>query len=128
MKIESVNKNINWHEIQADQKHAYIEVSSLEEVQTLIRESEVPVIVDFYAAWCGPCKRLAPVFEDAANQLSPQYLFVKVNVDTVPGAKEHYQVRAYPTMLEFENGELSKNLIGSNFIMDYLNDLIKNKN
>ncbi|HSX11444.1 MAG TPA: FAD-dependent oxidoreductase [Chlamydiales bacterium] len=76
-----------------------IEVSSSEQFQSEVDASETPVVVDFYATWCGPCKRVMPKIESSANQLVGKVKFLKVNVDKVAGLSQTYNIKAMPTMV-----------------------------
>ena len=69
----------------------------------LVLNSDVPVLVDFYADWCGPCKRLAPTLEELAAE-TPQARIVKVNVDQNPGLASQYGISAIPSLKVFKNG------------------------
>jgi thioredoxin 2 len=72
-------------------------------------KSGVPLLVDFWAPWCGPCRMMAPEFERAAALLEPQVRLVKVNVDEEPALAERFQVRSIPTLLlAFEGRELAR--------------------
>jgi thioredoxin 2 len=74
-----------------------------------LAKSGVPLLVDFWAAWCGPCRTMAPEFERAAAALEPTARLVKVNVDEEPGLAERFAVRSIPTiMLAFEGRELAR--------------------
>ena len=64
-----------------------------------LEKSDVPLVVDFWAAWCGPCKAMAPEFERAAATLKPEARLVKVNVDEEPALAQRFQVRSIPTIL-----------------------------
>jgi thioredoxin 2 len=64
-----------------------------------LEHSDVPLLVDFWASWCGPCRTMAPAFEDAARDLEPQMRLVKVNVDEEPSLAARYGIRGIPTVL-----------------------------
>jgi thioredoxin 1 len=71
-----------------------------------------PVLVDFWAPWCGPCKAIAPILADLAKEFGPKLVIGKVNVDDHGSLAEAYSVRAIPTMLLFKNGQLVDTLVG----------------
>ena len=71
-----------------------------------------PVVVDFYAVWCGPCREFSPVLDRAAEGFTGKIKFVKVNVDESPGLAQNYQVQAIPTVLLFKDGKLADRFTG----------------
>ena len=83
----------------------------------------IPVVVDFYATWCGPCRELAPLLENAAGDYSGRIKFVKVNVDESPGLAQNYEVQAIPLVLFFKGGKLMDRLVGLPSESDLTNKL-----
>jgi thioredoxin 2 len=81
-------------------------------LQKHLASSDVPVIVDFWAPWCGPCKAMAPIFERAAQALEPKARFVKVNVDDNQDSAQRYGVQAIPTLLAFNGGKVAARQAG----------------
>lgn len=75
--------------------------------------SEKPVLVDFWADWCSPCHRLAPVLEQLAAEEAARFVVAKVNVDEQPELAELYDVKAFPTLALFSEGELVHRMIGA---------------
>ncbi len=78
----------------------------------LVLKSELPVLVDFWASWCGPCKMVAPVLEELAADYGGKVKVLKVNVDENPDTASRYSIMSIPTMILFKNGEPIQTLIG----------------
>src|SRR5829696_6777167 len=81
-----------------------IEVPTAQSFDALVRAASLPVIVDFWAPWCGPCRMVAPELERVAAGNAGRYLVVKVNTDAVPELGERFRIRSIPTMAVFEGG------------------------
>lgn len=77
-----------------------------------VLKSDTPVLVDFWAEWCGPCKMLAPVLDEVANELGDSVKVVKVNIDESPETPSQFGVRGIPTLMMFKGGELVSTKVG----------------
>ena len=75
-------------------------------------QSSLPVLVDFYAPWCGPCRMLTPLLERLAEHYAGRILFAKVNIDESPELTERYEITGVPTMLLFRDGKLTDEVVG----------------
>jgi thioredoxin 1 len=75
--------------------------------------SQVPVLVDYWAEWCGPCKMIAPMLEESARSYAGQLQVAKVNVDENPRAPSRYNVRSIPTLMLFKNGQPVATKVGA---------------
>ena len=89
-----------------------------------VLQSELPVLVDFWAPWCGPCKALNPIIHNVADEVEGRAKIVKVNIDESPEIAGKYSIMSIPTLLIFNKGQVSEQLIGlvqKDKIMDKLN-------
>ena len=77
-----------------------------------IERSGVPVIVDFWAPWCGPCRAMAPIFDRAAKEMEPRVRFAKLNVDEEPAIAGRYGIRGIPTLIVFDKGRVAQQHAG----------------
>ena len=82
-------------------------------VESEVIKAEIPVLVDFWAEWCGPCRMIAPILEDLASEYAGKVKIVKLNVDENTVSSATYGVRGIPTLLLFKNGEVVGTKVGA---------------
>lgn len=88
-----------------------------------VLQSDVPVLVDFWAPWCGPCRMVGPIIETVGKKLEGKAKVYKLNVDDNPTTASKYGITGIPTVIVYKNGEVSKQLVGVQQESVYLNAL-----
>ncbi len=92
-----------------------------------VLQSDMPALVDFWAEWCGPCKMIAPILDEIANEYSGKIKVCKVNVDSNPETAAKFNVRGIPTLLVFKNGAVEATKVGAlskGQLTEFVNGLI----
>ena len=79
---------------------------TFQRMSSFVARNALPVVVDFWADWCGPCKGMAPIYAGAAERLETRYRFLKVDTEAEPQLAARYQIRAIPTLMVFHQGKL----------------------
>lgn len=77
-----------------------------------VLEENSPVVVDFWATWCGPCRMLSPIMEEVSDEFNGKVKFVKINVDENPDLAQKYNIASIPTVMVFKDGNVKQNMIG----------------
>lgn len=89
-----------------------LHVSDTDFNDTVIKAG-VPVLVDYWAEWCGPCKMIGPVLDEVSAEYEGKLIIVKLNIDENPKTPQHYGVRGIPTLMIFKNGEVEATKVGA---------------
>ena len=88
------------------------EVLTADQFEEKVLNAHKPVLVDFFATWCGPCKMMAPVLDEVATEVSDRGAIYKIDVDQSPSLAARFEVMSVPTLILFENGTPTKRFVG----------------
>lgn len=97
------------------------------EFESEVIKSDIPVLVDFYASWCGPCKMIAPVVEELSTEMSGKAKIVKIDIDEADDVAAKYNIKSVPTLMFFKNGEVVDQIVGAvpkNIMHDKMQSLL----
>lgn len=106
----------------------YVEIQSKEEFNQQVLESSKPVLVDFWAPWCGPCRMVGPIIEELAETYEGKIVIAKVNTDENSDLSQEYSIMSIPTIMMFNEGKIVEKLIGAQPKEELVNFIDRNLN
>lgn len=98
-----------------------------DQFEATIAQAKGPILVDFWAEWCGPCKQLSPILDDVSKEMGDKVTVAKVNIDDNPESPQKYGVRGIPTLILFKDGKPVATKVGSmpkSQLLDWLNSVV----
>jgi thioredoxin 1 len=103
---------VYWLKYERGEKMGKVLSVDLQTFQTEVMNASIPVLVDFWAPWCGPCRMVAPVMEELAAELTDELKVVKINVDENAALASQYNVMSIPSIMLFKNGQVVEQMMG----------------
>jgi len=111
--LNSVSRNLIFYNFDRLKRNSMALEATDNNFEELVLKSDKPVIVDFWAEWCGPCRMVGPIVEEVGNDYEGKAIVAKLDVDSNPGVTQKYGIRNIPTILFFKDGDVADKQVGA---------------